>query len=404
MEENCILPDDLLQHILSRLPVRDLLRGRCVSKDWCALIDSPSFIRKHYQVQTSICKADGNMPHFVNQVGQKLGRVVSFHLLSIHQGDVSTLDLDEDIARDSNDMLSCGHDYDEQYFASCNGCVNGVILLTLKDNDRDRKRDCFGLWNPATREFKSLAYPNVRNCFEVVGFGFDVLSSDFKILGAYEIFNPEPVTYYEVYSLRTSAWKPLGAPPIGRITLPVTDAYLNGVFYWSTVPEYGSGRLVSFNFSSEIFKESDIPEDAKSRIRYDFEIMIALYKESIALFMSHEVQGKAAICKNVDVWVVTGFDDCGIPLSWQHLFTVGPTPANFRLDVLTTRVDGDLLLVYVYEGTDNSHNTHHVELDREEYLYNPSTAEFKYFGIGNWATYYRYAESLFPLSRRLIQS
>ncbi|KMS94903.1 hypothetical protein BVRB_014280, partial [Beta vulgaris subsp. vulgaris] len=344
-----------------------------------------------------------NMPHFVYEVGQKLGRVAlfhSFHLLSIHQGDVSTLDLDEDIARDSNGMLCCGH---EQYFASCDGCVNGVILLNLKDMDRDKKQDCFCLWNPATREFKSLAYPNVRNCFGVVGFGFDVLSSDFKILGAYEIFNPEPVTYYEVYSLRTSAWKPLGAPPIGSITLPVTDAYLNGVFYWYTAPEYESGRLVSFNFSSEIFKESDIPEDAKSRVCYAFEIMVALYKESIALFMSHEVQEKAAIC-NVDVWVVTGFDDCGIPLSWQHLFTVGPTPANFRLDVLTTRMNGDLLLGYVYEGKDNSHNTRHIELDREEYLYKPSTAEFKYFGRENCATYYRYAESLFPLSMRLIHS
>lgn len=101
-------------------------------------------------------------------------------------------------------------------WAMCNGCVNGVILLRFLDNNIDWKRDCLGLWNPATREFKFVTYPNVaglivRTCFEVVGFGFDVLSNDFKILGGYSIKtdNPDPVTYYEVYSLRTCAYRRL---------------------------------------------------------------------------------------------------------------------------------------------------------------------------------------------------
>lgn len=67
------------------------------------------------------------------------------------------------------------------------------------------------------------------------------------------------------------------------------------MFYWYTAPEYRSvGKLVSFNFSSEIFNVSDIPEDAKSRVHYAFEIKIAVYEESIALFMSHEVHEKVS--------------------------------------------------------------------------------------------------------------
>ncbi|XP_059645935.1 F-box protein CPR1-like [Cornus florida] len=43
----CELPADVIVDILSRLPVKPLLKFRFVSKPWCALIDSPSFIKSH---------------------------------------------------------------------------------------------------------------------------------------------------------------------------------------------------------------------------------------------------------------------------------------------------------------------------------------------------------------------
>ncbi|XP_059630142.1 F-box protein CPR1-like [Cornus florida] len=62
------LPEDLLKDILSRLPVKDLLRLRCVSKQWCALIDSPIFIKlqlnRSLQTGTNlnlICTEYGNI-------------------------------------------------------------------------------------------------------------------------------------------------------------------------------------------------------------------------------------------------------------------------------------------------------------------------------------------------------
>lgn len=41
------LPCDMLDEILCRLPVKLLLRCRCVSKEWCSLIDSTRFVKKH---------------------------------------------------------------------------------------------------------------------------------------------------------------------------------------------------------------------------------------------------------------------------------------------------------------------------------------------------------------------
>ncbi|KAL5787349.1 hypothetical protein ACOSP7_004298 [Xanthoceras sorbifolium] len=41
------LPEDMIIEILSILPVKSLIRFRCVSKSWYALVRSSSFISKH---------------------------------------------------------------------------------------------------------------------------------------------------------------------------------------------------------------------------------------------------------------------------------------------------------------------------------------------------------------------
>lgn len=44
------LPLDIISYILSRLPVKSLLRFKCVSKSWCSLISYPQFIRMNLNV------------------------------------------------------------------------------------------------------------------------------------------------------------------------------------------------------------------------------------------------------------------------------------------------------------------------------------------------------------------
>jgi hypothetical protein len=41
------LPSDVVVKILIRLPVKSLVRLRCVCKDWCSLISSNTFIATH---------------------------------------------------------------------------------------------------------------------------------------------------------------------------------------------------------------------------------------------------------------------------------------------------------------------------------------------------------------------
>lgn len=54
--ESCSREEILIDHILSRLAVKSLLRFKCVCKNWCDLFNSLSFIKKH-------CDSPGNRTH-----------------------------------------------------------------------------------------------------------------------------------------------------------------------------------------------------------------------------------------------------------------------------------------------------------------------------------------------------
>jgi len=47
------IPIDLQINILLRLPVKSLLRFRCVSKLWCSIITSQDFGNRHFTITSS---------------------------------------------------------------------------------------------------------------------------------------------------------------------------------------------------------------------------------------------------------------------------------------------------------------------------------------------------------------
>ncbi|KAL2936964.1 hypothetical protein RDABS01_020413 [Bienertia sinuspersici] len=409
MERNCIISDDLVEEILSRLPVKDLLRFRCVSRGWCALIDDVSFIRKHYQVNYSFRKLDDNMTYFLNHTPPSDFSIDEFYLLNIQQGDALTVDLTADLKRDSRVVLPYEAD---QYSILCYGCVNGIICLTCTSRKALIKDSFLALWNPATREFKTIAYPNdpgLKFCHRsgIYGFGFDLSSSDFKILLIYVSCGEHEDSINQViYSLKSDSWKQISNLPADISGLPVgsTDGYLNGVYYWVTDLPQESGRplhfvIVSFNFTAEVFKLSTLPHDAISLALESYSYQkIALYKERLALAMSFKVQDEQSY--NIHIWVATQLDDFGVPLSWEHLFNIGPHLAKLYITVDTILLNGHLHVSFVFPVvTPYSDGCQ----DFEAYLYNHSTGKFKKFE-SRWHSWFRYVESLFPLSKRLIQT
>ncbi|KAK4340945.1 hypothetical protein RND71_039446 [Anisodus tanguticus] len=165
------LPEDLLVDILLRLPVESLLRFKCVCKHWYALIQSPSFIEKHFHHKNNrahllICNLTMSLDE---------GRSVDFSLLpdKIVPGVHPETKILHQLRRVTD-------------FISVPGPVDGLFLLEKAEvNPEDDSRLALG--NPATREF----WPLPLVTFEVQPFrnhdyqfalGFDPSTRDYKVL------------------------------------------------------------------------------------------------------------------------------------------------------------------------------------------------------------------------------
>ncbi|KAL6221262.1 hypothetical protein ACLB2K_009013 [Fragaria x ananassa] len=174
--------DDVIAEILVRLPVKSLIRFRCVCKSWRALISAPYFVNRHLRrVTTGLNKNRCNLL----LPGTSLKSVDYDKLLKYFKiGDLqfdypvfvfrnlAELLFESNVGVDLNDWPeNIVPKYSLQIYGSCNGliCVelNYVNIL---------------VWNPYTGESKLLPKPNVCNdvTTDMYGFGYDSSSGDYK--------------------------------------------------------------------------------------------------------------------------------------------------------------------------------------------------------------------------------
>jgi F-box interacting protein len=354
------LPEDLSMEILSRLPVKSLMRCKCVSKSWYALVTNPSFISKHLKIS-----------HNLNR-----GAAIIRHGGGLDQLRLSTL---------SNETLEVSADVDlskwfqdEVSMVSMFGPCNGILCLSCalwKKRDYDR----LVLWNPATRESKilppihrQLDMPDLTSTF---GFGFDPKTNDYKVV---RIMNFR-FRYCEVqvYHLSTNSWRVLDSSPNPSYFIPPPrfSSYLNGVYYWwARVHDYsdmGRRLLLSFDMSNEEFQEV-LPPPSEGGCIED----IAVINDSVTLILPCGIESK----EWVGIWVL---NECGVERTWTKIFTIRQIPGVW--DLLQIRGDG--LVV----GTG---------VDRCLVLYDPRTQEARNLQIygARSAQLVSYTESLVLLN------
>ncbi|KAL0443030.1 UNVERIFIED_CONTAM: F-box protein CPR1 [Sesamum latifolium] len=176
------LPQEIVTDILSRLPVKSLLRLRCVSKPWRSLIDSKDFVKLHLHQST---KTNSNR----------------FLLVEDTLLDIFAVDLD------SFERLDLG-DPPLNDYGMANTC-NGLVLAV---SDRPV------LWNPSTRKLKELPPTPLESpgdvkvyVNELYGFGYDSKSDDYKVVKVTEVGDGQDGEYLysetKIYSLKSNSWK-----------------------------------------------------------------------------------------------------------------------------------------------------------------------------------------------------
>ncbi|XP_047339456.1 F-box protein CPR1-like [Impatiens glandulifera] len=157
------LPDEILEEVLCRLPVKYLLCFRCVSKSWLALISSPYFVKLHLKQSVQ-----ANTTINLFQRNFNLFRV---DLDSLHDGDLIGL----------IKINSIPYRFRNLGLMSTFSCDGMICMSNVKN--------AF-LWNPSTRKAIKLPYESIDLTIHL-GFtkttcdyriGYDNMNDDYKVV------------------------------------------------------------------------------------------------------------------------------------------------------------------------------------------------------------------------------
>lgn len=255
LRKDLYLPPEIFADGLARLPVKTLMRFRCVSKTWCSLIDSPYFASKHLKLSKNNCEKTHLMvlersPKW-NGKGCILRRSNTFR--KTHQFSFVT-----DRTIDDRVVEVEGH-------------VNGVLLMHTVDNSENRRKlGKIVLWNPSIRKSVRVPSPPLSRNFNAemeICFGFDPLRNDYKVVViVYPPSYPKYPVWIEVYTLSTHSWDDFDCDDFCFRCSKDNKVSLDGTIYMTgydlrvvSHPTFDT-HLVLFDVASEGFSALLLPE------------------------------------------------------------------------------------------------------------------------------------------------
>ncbi|XP_050283011.1 F-box/kelch-repeat protein At3g23880-like isoform X6 [Quercus robur] len=338
------LPEEVVLQILCRLPVKSLIRFRCVSKLWNSLITTSAFIDSHLTQSLSL-------PSNSNKLIVSRG---DFRAIDIYEFKV---DIYEFIHDGNNDSDSSFHQFQNvefplsfSYFKLI-GSVNGLFCLCEKEQ--------IILWNPCIRKFITLPKTNSA---VINGFGFDARTNDYKVVS----IAPKPRPLVEVYSLKDSAWRKTSAgdslSPGIMFQCCNGAAFINGAVHFQVTDRINTRGLevcpfiLSFDFGDEVFRMISLPE---SILRSQLQFEIFGFRGSLSLVCYTRM-----FSNSCSIWVMKEYD---VVKTWSKLCTVDLCGVIRR--VLGVRKNGHVIV----EAD--------LKTDAKLFSYDPQSKQVKNLGI-----------------------
>ncbi|KAL7617732.1 hypothetical protein Lser_V15G02688 [Lactuca serriola] len=218
------LPDEMIEQILIRSEVSDLIRYRSVSKSWKDVISDPDFIKAHLE---NSYRRDREY--------EKMGN--------------------RRIAMSATPQCNWEHlfDADNLYFVRRTrqllGSSNGLICVSPSRTE-------FSVINPETREVNKLKKPEILDQAGplIYGFGYDSSNDDYKVVLGFRKGNN--LTCFLKFSLESNIWEVIGEVNYTFITR--VGVLYSGALHW--VVSHGTANnkkhvILSFDLSDAKFEE-----------------------------------------------------------------------------------------------------------------------------------------------------
>ena len=265
------LTQEIIEEILSRLPVKSLIRFKSVCKQWFSLITDPKFAKLHLNQAINKENYFNNKKLLVsiyrgNRAVDAVSPSVHGQVVSYYNGMVC---MDYEFNTSTYTMVSHNVVVDSHFRLfgrKVVGSCNGLICVVHGFNT-------FYLWNPSTREEKTLPHPIVVHLGRVFhghllqGFGYDDSTDDYKVIRC--SFGPSKHTT-EVFSLRTNYWRIIQEEfPIGYPSQSL-GVFVNTALHWDVDKIYDgdrvnpSNRVVSFDLTEEKYMEVPLSDELRT--------------------------------------------------------------------------------------------------------------------------------------------
>nr|AIK66459.1 S6a-locus F-box type-12 protein [Petunia integrifolia subsp. inflata] len=317
------LHQDIIIYMLLRLPVKFLLRFKCISKYCYTLTKSSTFINIHHNRATT---SDDEYILFKRSFKEDVERYKGiFSFLSGNNGDDLNCTFPD---LDVPNMTSLYSITQDKLIGPCHGLVavmnvSSTILL-----------------NPATRKYRLLPsspfgvpkgfYRNIENG----GFGFDSVVNDYKVFRISEVYTEDSFGYpeegerkVEVYELGIDVWRELDHvdQQLPKLFWMTSSMPYNGTYHWLITLSYEHKLiLLCFDMSTEIFRYITTPNTRyfSSGTRHSLVLLNDCLSFICHPFLGPEIDPTKDF---IDIWMMK---DYNVYESWINIYTIRVLPIH----------------------------------------------------------------------------
>ncbi|KAL3628706.1 hypothetical protein CASFOL_027752 [Castilleja foliolosa] len=296
---DCILPEDIMLCILSRLPVKSIHRFKSVCKPLRDVLSSPEFAKIH---RAQFPQNPENQSVVIYGYKSNYSNYdYTVYLLKIKS--------DEEKKPTKHAMPS----HQVSYHAEFIGCCNGLLCMAIPYSG-----ELIDLWNPALNNMSiRLPLPNLKVTDDEmvsIGFGYNEEADDFKVIRIAELErNKKILIGVEVYSGNSGSWSIIDVgfhfTSIGNRS----EAIVNGNPYWSAMVDE-KRVLVGFDVRKMVFKIVPFPDRIYEN---DDDLLFMDWKGDLGFLVCKKNDDRVL---SLDVWV---FDDVG-NVGWTKNRSFGP--------------------------------------------------------------------------------
>ncbi|WZZ01309.1 hypothetical protein YC2023_073637 [Brassica napus] len=215
-----IVPEDLLEEIFLRLPLKSILRFKAVSKEWRSIMESRSFAERRM-------KAEKKNPKIL-----AVGDHRTESRFTLDAGEIEVVCLRGDAAK--RPSLTC----------------EGLVCIPVPG--------CVNILNPSTGEyisFPSAPWWNIFPGYWAMGFGKDEVNGNYKVVRMFF----DPTFYCEILDVSIGEWRIVKPPPY-RVDPRRKSVCVNGSIYWLEMLDGDS--ILALDLHTEEFSDVPVPPES----------------------------------------------------------------------------------------------------------------------------------------------